>query len=76
MERMLRVDFGVHVAEDSIRSMVTGLNAYGLVRRDHVNSRCYTVELLRPAKWVNLKKQLTLWDSYGFLQWREISGID
>lgn len=76
MERVLRVDFGVHVTEDSIGSMVTGLGAYGLVHRDHLNTRCYTVELLRPAKWVNLKKQLTKWESYGFLQWREISATD
>ena len=73
MERVLRVDFGVHVAKDSIGSMVTGLGAYGLVHQDHTDSRCYIVELVRPGKWAKLKRQLTQWESYGFLRWREIS---
>lgn len=73
MERVLRIDFGVHVAEESIGSMVTGLGACGLVRQDPTDSRCYIVEILRSGKWAKLKKQLRQWESYGFLQWREIS---
>jgi len=73
MQRVLRIDFGIHLAEDSVGSMVTGLGAYGLVHQDHTDNRCYIVELLREGRWTKLNKQLTQWESYGFLRWREIS---
>jgi hypothetical protein len=73
MDCVLRVNFGIHVAENDIASMVSGIGAYGLVRRDESDSRSYTVTTVRSGKAAGLKKQLASWESYGFLRWREIS---
>ena len=73
MRHKLQVDFGIHVAEDSIGSMVTGLGAAGIVHRDPADARRYMVEVLRPAKLTYLKKELARWESYGFLRWEETS---
>jgi len=66
---IFRVEFGVHVPEDSIASMVTGLNSHGLLRRDG-KSRRYVVDVQRPARAATLKKQLQSWESYGFLTYQ------
>jgi hypothetical protein len=66
---IFRVEFGVHVPEPSISSMVTGLNMYGLLSRDR-SPRSYLVDVQRPAKAAALEKQLQAWESYGFLAWQ------
>ncbi len=73
MRRVLRVEFGIHVTDDSVGSMVTGLGAAGLVHQDHADPRCYIVEITRLAKFGHLKKELVRWEAYGFLRWREMS---
>jgi hypothetical protein len=67
------VEFGVHVPEDSIASMVTGLASNGVLRRDG-DSRRYLVDVQRPARAVALEKQLQNWESYGFLTYQAQKG--
>jgi hypothetical protein len=66
---IFHVEFGVHVPADSIASMVTGLGSNGLLRRDG-ESRRYLIDVPRPARAANLKKQLRGYESYGFLTWQ------
>lgn len=69
MHTIFQVEFGVHVPEDSIASMVTGLNSHGQLSRD-ANSRRYLVDVQRPARAAALKEQLQSWERYGFLTWQ------
>ena len=72
----VQVDFGIHVAEDIVGSMVTGLGAAGIVHQDPADARRFIVEVLRPAKLAYLKQELSRWEAYGFLRWEEISSSD
>ena len=75
MRTIFRVEFGVHVPEDSIASMVTGLTSHGLLSRDP-NSRRYLVDVQRPARAAALQKQLQSWERYGFLTWQAQKQIE
>lgn len=71
MRSLFHVEFGLHVPEDSIASMVTGLGAHGLVKQEE-RSRTYLVEVLRPSKAAALRTRLKKWESYGFLRWKDV----
>jgi hypothetical protein len=66
---IFRVEFGVHVPEDSVASMVTGITSHGLLSREG-NSRRYVIDVQRPARAAKLKEDLQSWERYGFLKWQ------
>lgn len=64
------VEFGEHVALDSVASMVTGIAAYGDVDGCG-EDRKIAVRVFRPSKLGGLKNKLLHLERYGFLRWRQ-----
>ena len=64
------VDFGEHVANKSLDSMLSGLDACGDVLPGS-SEREFVVRVYRPSNTDWLKQQLVQWDVHGFLRWEE-----
>jgi hypothetical protein len=64
------VNFEVHVPEDSIQSMISGIAAYGFVG-DTENDLEFKVEVFKESKLPQLSKLLTRWENYGKLTWHQ-----
>ncbi|HVN22504.1 MAG TPA: hypothetical protein VMT71_00935 [Syntrophorhabdales bacterium] len=62
------IEFGVHVPEDSLSSIITGIGAYGNVSANSQPNQ-YEVEVLRKSNVLKLKQRLLEWERYGFLKW-------
>ena len=73
MDRLLHVTFGVHVPEDSMRSLLTGLGAAGNVRAMDKTNRQYEVTVLHEAHVPHLQKKLLQWEQYGFLRYEWVA---
>jgi hypothetical protein len=67
-----RVDvvFAEHMSSKRVRDMVSSIAAYGNVL-DGGTPREFIVDVFRPSKLPELKKQLLSWERYGFLTWTE-----
>ncbi len=52
--------------------MASQIAAYGDVTAGE-EPREYLIEVFRLSKLPSLKEQLTKWETYGFLRWREIN---
>lgn len=63
------LEFGLHVTESSITSMVSAIGSYGNVTTTN-QSRQYEIEVFRESHVPKLKQRLLEWDKYGFLKWR------
>jgi len=69
-ETVIVVEFAEHIPIDRISSMVTGMAACGNVDAAS-NGRTYTVRIFRASNLPYLKKKLTSWERYGFIQWKQ-----
>jgi hypothetical protein len=70
VERVVHVTFGVHVPEDSVGSMLTGLGGSGSVRAIDETRRRYEVRVRRARQLRHLEEQLTRWEQFGFLTYK------
>jgi hypothetical protein len=66
------VRFGDHVSIAQAGGMASQIAAYGDVTAGE-EPREYLIEVFRLSKLPSLKEQLTKWETYGFLRWREIN---
>jgi hypothetical protein len=67
---VLYVEFAEHVPHDSMRSVVTGIAAYGNVLNGS-SERSFIVEVFRASNLPRLKDRLRELERYGTLHWFE-----
>lgn len=65
----IKIEFGIHVPESSISSIVTGIASYGNIQ-EGASHLCLVVEVFRKSSVEKLKKRLLEWERYGFLRWQ------
>jgi hypothetical protein len=70
MKATIRVSFSAHVPLKQVSRLTTGIGVYGLVSIGS-SAREVVIEISRPSRLPKIKRQLTLWERYGFLRWSE-----
>jgi hypothetical protein len=70
MERVIEINFGVHVPLDKVATLVTGFEACGLVRALDDTQRNYAVTVRRAGAMEYLETQLARGVKEGWFAWR------
>ncbi len=70
VERVVEINFGVHVPLDQVASLVTGFGACGLVRALDDTQRNYAVTVRRAGAMEYLETQLARGVKHGWFAWR------
>jgi hypothetical protein len=70
VERVVEINFGVHVPLDQVASLVTGFSACGLVRALDDTQRNYAVTVRRAGAMEYLETQLARGERQGWFAWR------
>jgi len=70
MERVVEINFGVHVPLDQVASLVTGFGVCGLVRALDGTQRNYAVTVRRAGAMEYLETQLARGEKHGWFTWR------
>ena len=70
VERIVEINFGVHVPLDQVASLVTGFGACGLVRALDDTQRNYAVTVRRAGAMEYLETQLARGVKHGWFAWR------
>jgi len=70
MERVVEINFGVHVPLDQVASLVTGFGVCGLVRALDGTQRNYAVTVRRAGAMEYLETQLARGEKHGWFNWR------
>jgi len=70
VERVVEINFGVHVPLDQVASLVTGFGACGLVRALDDTQRNYAVTVRRAGAIEYLETLLARGERHGWLAWR------
>ena len=70
VERVVEINFGVHVPLDQVASLVTGFGACGLVRALDDTQRNYAVTVRRAGAMEYLETQLGRGVKHGWFAWR------
>jgi len=70
VERVIEINFGVHVPLDQVTSLVTGFGACGLVRALDDTQRNYAVTVRRAGAMEYLETQLARGVKHGWFAWR------
>ena len=69
VERVVEINFGVHVPLDQVASLVTGFGACGLVRALDDTQRNYAVTVRRAGAMEYLETQLARGVKHGWFAW-------
>ena len=70
VERVVEINFGVHVPLDQVASLVTGFGACGLVRALDDTQRNYAVTVRRAGAMEYLETLLARGERHGWFAWR------
>src|SRR3979409_2579685 len=70
VERVIEINFGVHVPLDQVTSLVTGFGACGLVRALDDTQRNYAVTVRRAGAMEYLDTLLARGERHGWFAWR------
>ncbi len=70
VERVVEINFGVHVPLNQVASLVTGFGACGLVRALDDTQRNYAVTVRRAGAMEYLETQLARGVKHGWFAWR------
>jgi hypothetical protein len=70
MERVVEINFGVHVPPDQVASLVTGFGVCGLVRALDDTQRNYAVTVRRAGAMEYLETQLARGVKHEWFVWR------
>ena len=70
VERVVEINFGVHVPLDQVASLVAGFGACGLVRALDDTQRNYAVTVRRAGAMEYLETMLARGERHGWFAWR------
>ena len=73
VERVIEINFGVHVPLDQVTSLVTGFGACGLVRALDDTQRNYAVTVRRAGAMEYLETLLARGERHGWFAWRFVA---
>ena len=69
MEQVVEINFGAHVSQDQIATLVAGFGACGLVRALDDTQRNYAVTVRRAGAMEYLETQLARGVKHGWFEW-------